>query len=279
MQTIGIDFLQYTIQVYGGLFQNCTEWSHHIDILRDVILNTMSDFAGMFLNANWQEGDNHIAPYSHSMAVFLPNGVRLANVYWSDKSINTVLVQHTGQGCQKIPNILAYVYHVQSRLNRIDVCLDVLTEEKPEVYFAEYKGKLAVGWENTPTGQTLYLGSRHSEKMWRIYRYLPPHERAHLLRFEGQYRGEYARSIAWHISQSNVQDVLYTELRKLKLAPLEKYLSVSVAGSVHVGKKKHGNTLAWLERSVKPAIQKLVREGEIDAYAWINKLMDEIDAF
>lgn len=275
--TVGIDFIQYSLQVYGGMFTSCKTWGEHVDLLKHVISDTLGDFAPILLEGTWHEGDNKIAPYSHSVSIFTVQNVRIANVYWSDKSLDTVLVQHTGQGCQTIPNVLAYVNYVQPRLNRIDLALDVQTDDRPETFYKAYGGRLSKSFEQSRTGETFYIGSRKSDKLCRIYRYNAPHERAHLLRFEMQYRGEYARAIVWHISQNDLQSVIYGAIEAYDL-PTEKYLGQPATG-LHLGKKKHGDTIAWLDRAVKPAIEKLILSGEFDAYQWMKGIYDGLAAF
>lgn len=277
MNEIGIDFIQYSLQVYAGMFTSCTTWGEHLALVKHVLQDTLQGHAEQFLCATWGEGDNRIAPYSHSASVIDITNTRIANVYWSDKSLDTVLVQHTGQACKRIENIMAYVDFVQPRLNRLDIALDVQTDDTPERYFKAYTGRLSKSWEESRTGQTFYLGSRKSDKLCRIYRYAPPHERAHLLRFEMQYRGEYARAIAWHIAQEGITAVMHTALAAYDL-PLDGLLT-DVKEELTLGKKRHGDTIAWLERAVRPALERLIMSGEFDGYNWMKGIYDGINGF
>lgn len=272
--SVGIDFLQYTLEVpartFGGV-ERGEDW----DMMRRVLQECLGEWSEMYEEKAWRVGDNRLSPYSHSISLFHNvTGIRFANIYYSNKGIDTVLVQHTGQGCAQIFNILPLLDYIQPRLGRLDVAIDVETDERPQAYYDAYKGNLSKAFEVSPTGETFYLGSRKSDKFMRIYRYNAPHERAHLLRFEIQYKREFARAAAWHILKSGMRDFALSALSEYPL-PTQHIVEGSEE-SFYIARKSQGDTILWLDKQVRPAILKLVRSGEFDALAWIEDVLNEI---
>lgn len=275
--SVGIDFLQFTLEVpprtFGGV-ERGEDWQKMTDVLQE----TMAQWSELYEGMKWRVGDNRLSPYSHSISLFHPvTGIRFANIYYSAKNIDTVLIQHTGQGCSQIPDIIALLDFVQPRIGRLDVAIDVENEEKPSSYYDAYKGTLSKGFEQSPSGETFYLGSRKSDKLMRIYRYNAPHERAHLLRFEIQYRREFSRAAAWHIVQAGIREFALAALSEYPL-PTE-HITQGSDETFFIARKSKGDTLLWLEKQVKPAIIKLIESGEFDARQWIEELYNDCDGF
>jgi Putative phage replication protein RstA len=246
-------------------------------MVTDVLADYLHEFSSLYEEAVWQIGDNTLAPYNHSISLRRDN-VRFANIYYSSRSsINTVLVQHTGQGCAQIAqltDILTFLNVVQPRVGRLDVAVDVETDERPELYYNAYSGGLSRAFEISPSGETLYLGSRKSDRFLRIYRYNPPHERAHLLRFEIQYRRRFARAAAWHAARVGLRRFALSALSEYPL-PLQHLGLEKLSETLFVSRKLRGNTLNWLQRQVKPAIVSLIRSGELDVESfdrWIGEI-------
>lgn len=271
--SVGIDFLQYTLEVGPRTFGGA-ERSEDWDMMKRVLQECLEQWSDMYEEKSWRVGDNRLSPYSHSISLFHNvTGIRFANLYYSNKNIDTVLVQHTGQGCAQIFNILPLLDYVQPRIGRLDVAIDVETEERPQAYYDAYKGGLSKAFEVSPSGETFYLGSRKSDKFMRIYRYNAPHERAHLLRFEIQYKREFARAAAWHITQNGIRAFAMSALSEYPL-PTE-HITEGEYDPFFIARKSQGDTILWLDKQVRPAILKLVRSGEFDARAWIEDVLND----
>lgn len=273
--TVGIDFLQFSLEVpprtFGGV-ERVEDWAR----MQDVLHECLAQWASMYTDKEWRIGDAKLTPYNQSIAIFDPvTKLRFANLFFSSKNVDTVLVQHTGQGCAQIPRIVQFIDFVQPRIGRLDVCMDVETQERPKAFYDAYKGNLSVEYQSSPTGETFYLGSKKSDKLLRIYRYNAPHERSALLRFEMQYRREFARAAAWHIVQSGLRPFAMSAIGEYPL-PTEHILEAG-EGRFFIARKSYGDTITWLERQVKPAIIKLVKSGEFDARAWLEEVLNGFD--
>lgn len=269
---VSIDFLQHSIEVEPRAFGGVDMGQDFVK-LADVLYTSYPGIEELFESKRWSVSTAHLSPYSHAALLSdIKSKLQFANVFFSSRNINTILIQHTGQGCDQIPHIVDYIQLVQPRVGRIDVAIDVVCDEQPEAYYAAYGGKLSKAFESSPTGQTFYLGSRKSDKFMRIYRYAPPHERAHLLRFEIQYRREFARAAAWHITQRGMRDFALAALAEYGLDT--EHITGSTEETFIVARRKHGDTLRWLDSAVRPAILKLVEAGELDARAWIEDVLN-----
>lgn len=271
--SVGVDFLQYTIEVdprsFGGV-ERQEDWQR----MENIMHYSLSDWFYMYDECHWQVGDNKLSPYSHSITlVHTPSGLRFANVYYSNKSVPTVLVQHTGQGCSLIPEIVEFLQFINPRVGRLDIAVDVECDTRPQFYYDAYDGNLSTSFQKSPTGETFYLGSMKSDKYMRIYRYNEPHQRSHLLRFEIQYKREFARAAAWNVVQSGLRVFALSALSEYPL-PLDDILQGDEVG-FFIARKSAGNTILWLDKQVRPAILKLVRSGEFDARAWIEDVLNE----
>lgn len=156
------------------------------------------------------------------------------------------------------------------RLNftRIDLAVDVSTDEKPShVAPMVYPRKgTSTGHVESSTGETIYFGSRQSERMLRIYKYNPPHPRAHLLRWEWELKGNHARQVAaalytglslWSIIRELCQEfgVLYHPI----------WLEIGETPPTPLSYKKRADSghVMWLYKVCIPAMRKALQEGTI----------------
>jgi len=118
---------------------------------------------------------------------------------------------------------------------------------------------------NSDTGETCYIGSKQSERFARVYRYFPPHPRAHLLRVEMVFRRDYAKQVAATLVEHGVSSVAKSAGKVFGWAhPIwDVDSAVEVDISVTSPEKNAGKTVSWLVRSVAPAIQRLIADGTI----------------
>jgi len=163
------------------------------------------------------------------------------------------------------------------RATRIDFAVDIETEETPEAFatLRDSRSFRAYAFYTTETGDTCYIGSRKSERMARVYRYNPPHPRAHLLRVEAEYKGDAAKMICDVLSQ---QSLTFTTLTAH--APFGWVHELWDTNGVRAGKiiarhynRSDASRLRWLNTVVAPAIKQAAREGMIDLNEWIEEYL------
>jgi len=106
---------------------------------------------------------------------------------------------HCGSIEALMPQVLA---DYADCLSRVDLAVDIDTVTTPLSFDAQCspdrvntRSKMS-----SSTGETVYIGSRSSERFVRVYRYKPPHPRIHLLRVEFQLKGDYARALAQNVT-------------------------------------------------------------------------------
>lgn len=179
-------------------------------------------------------------------------------------------------GAQAMTELLLAVAESGSRL---DIATDIETD-------LGVKAVADAGWNPrmkstslivSSMGETLYIGSRKSTAFARVYRYLPPHPRARLLRVEHELKKEQARAVAGMAAIHGV------ELAQRSVADKFGYnaslLKKTFAGPVRdIKTERTQRTLArtelWLMTQAAPAFQRLVKQGVIDdPEAWVKRYM------
>jgi len=109
------------------------------------------------------------------------------------------LFEVAGSFCTQHPDIVeAAAKRWAGNLSRIDVAVDFQTQVKP-TEFAAAISETTVKTRSefiSSTGETVYRGSRSSDRFMRVYRYNHPHPRSHLLRVEFQLKRLYANALA-----------------------------------------------------------------------------------
>lgn len=178
----------------------------------------------------------------------------------------------SGGFCQRITESIPHLCaDFAGQFTRLDIAVDMETETTPFefddfVQTERYKTRSRL---ESSTGQTVYIGSRSSEKFCRVYRYKPPHPRHKLLRAEWQLKGQYANAFAEEIAAGVTIDSLAEGLARdfgfthgaweMREAP--KMVRVP-------SHAQSGQTVAWLTQTVAPLLRRLEREGKLDVNAW-----------
>lgn len=186
----------------------------------------------------------------------------------------------SGGYCEKIaPYIPAVCQAFEGCFSRFDLAVDMQTKTTPKEFASAITAEVLTRSEmESLTGQTVYIGSRSSDRFTRIYRYNAPHPRAHLLRAEFQLKQAYANACADEIAAGVTLD------------------SLAAGQGVHFGfahpdwqnrqepaplkVKAHaqsGNTVYWLTTTVAPLLKRLQREGKLDVSAWFAEYVTNAD--
>lgn len=187
-------------------------------------------------------------------------------VFWRD-TLPYSLVEITGTGMAELRRhklIGKFLNLYGDMLTRIDVSRDIECDTDPRVFaqmrdekrFQSYKE------EFSPDGISYLVGSKSSDRFALVYRYKPPHPRAHLLRVEHRLKDEQAKITAKAIMRDGLAHVvgqlgntfgwthpawsLNPALGKAPTAPRD---------------SKQGKTERWLLTSVVQAVDKVIKNG------------------
>jgi hypothetical protein len=179
-------------------------------------------------------------------------------------------VEHSGKGCDFLErhDALDSLLHVVGDwATRVDVAVDIETDLHPFAFaLAREAGRFKSYSElQSPSGATSYVGSMSSERYARVYRYSPPHPRAHLLRAEHVFRKDAARKVIAAYLYEGIASVVagcwrdfgwYMEL------PLEEDVAPADLSPFRP-ERNQGKTLRWLITVVAPSFKKLCAEGVV----------------
>lgn len=201
-----------------------------------------------------------------------PSGVAL-----SFGSVNAhVFCELSGKPCDVLDGedqLVPLIKATARKCSRIDFAVDFVTDCTPERFSAFRNTKR---WKYAPTypsgsGTTVYIGSRTSERMARVYRYHEPHPRAHLLRVEAEYKGDAARAIAALLTEGNLSECISDahsvfgwthELWTDNIGTGEK-----VPYTSH--RPANANTVRWLYGDVVKALRRAIADDLIDFEEWL----------
>lgn len=209
--------------------------------------------------ASWQRNDFGMSIYIH------PN-------------LPHALIEITGKGCATLaenPLAVDFLRAVAPRLTRLDLACDMMTDVRPLDFVklrdaGRFKSHSEVVSES---GETCYIGSKQSNRYARVYRYNPPHERAHLLRCEYVVKAEDAKATA----EAILRDGHYEVAAALGAQYGWRHEEWSVLPPTEIELKayrpdrKEGKTLYWLSDTVAPLLVRLEREGVIDVERWFQE--------
>ena len=181
----------------------------------------------------------------------------------------------SGQHCQRIapliPPLLAQFY---GSFSRLDVAVDMECATTP----ADFAARAVTPRITTrsvmvsPSGETVYIGSRSSERFTRVYRYKEPHPRARLLRAEFQLKGDYANELALQIGAGVTLGSLAAGLGEVFGFRHPSWKTDGEAVGVRVpSHAQSGNTIAWLTSTIAPLLQRLEREKKLDVRKWFEE--------
>lgn len=178
----------------------------------------------------------------------------------------------SGQHCQRITHHMpALMRDFEEQFSRIDLAVDMETDITP-LQFDQAIDAPRIKTRSrmsSSTGQTVYVGSRSSDKFARVYRYYEPHPRAHLLRAEFQLKHQYANGIASEIAAGVTLTSLAAGLGESFGFTHPCWQPDSQTTPLRVASHaQSGNTVSWLTTTVAPLLKRLQREGRLDVGEW-----------
>lgn len=189
---------------------------------------------------------------------------------WAGGEMPHITLEFSGRGMAHLRSMMAQNDMVRigvSRASRFDLAIDIEQDTAPEDFVKlrkESRQKTHAKFDS-PSGQTIYIGSRHSERYMRVYRYASPHPRSHLLRLETVFKRSYAKQACIQALEVGLDAIARTTLEEFGFGGLIEFdESVPEADlSVYRAERSMGKTLRWLITQVAPAFKKLCLSGEI----------------
>lgn len=234
------------------------------------IRNILADELGLNLS---QDVFSDLAPLERGRAPYsmgwrdVDKGI---SVFASGK-LNHFTVEHSGKGIRFLERqglLDAMLTSTQNHISRIDIAVDIEDWIAPSAFATAREGGRFKTFSDlsSPSGVTCYVGSMHSERYARVYRYNPPHPRAHLLRVEHVFRRDNAKKVASSLHFESIEAVIAGCWRDFgwyyPLADLENVEPADL--TAFRPERKMGSTLRWLIRVVAPSFKRLVAEGVIE---------------
>lgn len=142
---------------------------------------------------------------------FHPRGVRydVGIVVFYGGQHAPPLIEISGSGCDYLSTLVdlrALAARECENVSRIDLAADLRCECSPDEFVtagisARHTTRAS---HKSETGCTEYIGSPHSDRRCRVYRYAPPHPRADSLRIEVVLRRDLAKQAAAHLETNSI---------------------------------------------------------------------------
>jgi len=238
------------------------------------INNQIGEGLGSYLFSHLHFLDYGRAPYEQGWSDEL-RGIKL----WAGGKIPHFTVEHSGKGVAYLRECLIdneYLFKVYPLLSRIDIAIDVETDQTPDEFVSQRVGGRQSNEArfSGQSGLTRYIGSPHSERYMRVYRYSEPHPRAGLLRVETVFRRAYAKLVGETVIRHGLETVAAQALEDFGFGGAIEFNEVvePVKLTPYPAERNGGKTLRWLITQVAPAFKALVREGTIpnaEEFIWM----------
>lgn len=257
-----IDWLTFTIPM---LYDTDEEDGYAKAIQAGICDLLGGDLAKTVFGGAWSHEKRSRAPYKDTW-MDADAGISV----YASPNLTHATVEISGSGCEQLITsgyMGGILEKCHERVTRLDVATDIETSTIPSefVFFLSHERMRASGFQKSETGETCYVGSKKSDRYARVYRYFPPHPRAHLLRIEHVFRREYAKVVAKSILETSVEGVAAAAGKAFGWAHTDWQPNNSEAPKISLvaPERQAGNTVTWLVRSVAPAIKRLIAEGVI----------------
>jgi len=214
---------------------------------------------------SWEKNERSRAPYTDAWKLG-DGGITL----FASPSLNHCCVEISGSGCETLISkalLHKVLQQVDNRVTRIDIASDIETETRPKEFVEQvnHERMRASGYQNSDSGETCYVGSQKSDRYARVYRYNPPHPRAHLLRIEHVFRREYAKVVAAEIVAGDVNAVAASAGKAFGWNHSDWGATDCDVPDISIvtEKRNTGKTVFWLTDTVASAFKRLCADGTI----------------
>ena len=227
-------------------------WGKPWEILRELV-------------GTWEHGVGR-APYRRSA-----RSAKGVTVFYSEL-LPHALIEISGRGCETLraANLdTAFIGQAVDRITRIDLAVDLVTDVTPQQFVdAGVSGRFqSRGYHTSPDGETVYIGSRKSDRYCRVYRYNKPHPRHQYLRIEFVMKSENARIFVrtaqrYGWSYSLLASGLMTTFGFTH--PVANLGGEAIPLNAYAPERREAKTVRWLIEQCASAFIRLAREGVIE---------------
>jgi len=189
----------------------------------------------------------------------------------------------TGRACERIREqelSRRIVSEIFALLSRFDYALDIPCDTLPSKFAntRNHQGFRTISFVRSDTGETVYVGSRKSDRYCRVYRYNPPHPRSHLLRVEYVFRRGMARAAAEQYCKSPSIEHFHASLGST-WGWQHRVYNPNVTSDERVAvptvSKHTEDTIAWLYKQVAPAMARVLQSGGFDMADFLEKVYNQ----
>lgn len=265
-----VDWLTFTLPMWYSTRENDT----YEGVIEHAFVSTFTPLTlAAAFGGSWEHQERSRAPYTNAWT--MGAGITL----FASQSLNHACVEISGSGCERLigmGEMENVIKSVQGRVTRVDIATDIETDTTPTEFIEKvsHRRMRSHGTQISSTGETVYLGSQKSDRYARIYRYNPPHPRAHLLRAEIVFRKEYAKRVCGALLNGGVNNV--AEASGTAFGFNHVVWTPNAAQDVDISitspSRSAGNTIHWLITACAPAFKRLVDSGDIrDAQQFIER--------
>jgi hypothetical protein len=207
-------------------------------------------------------------------------------IYMYLSRAGVILTEYTGMACATLGDDVMRDKAISAdKITRIDIAHDLLTPTRPLDFVVGCEGgkTRAIATVISDTGETVYLGSKKSDRYCRVYRYDKKHPRRDYLRIEYVARGVQARAIVDAMRSGATTPAIAVSAGDRYAWIHEAYKRPTVASAGPIGHtyatRKDSKTVTWLYSQAAPAMARLAKAGVIDVsefIAYVDKLKREI---
>lgn len=253
----------------------CDDHANLYYIARDMLKGISNEHETYLFNGTGFDVGVGRPPYRYALerddrSVRLFGGGHLANI----------LCECTGRACEGLrgyQSSASFIAPIVDNLTRLDFAVDIRTEIRPSAFANErdVKSFRSVSYISSGTGETVYIGSPKSDRFARVYRYNKPHPRSADLRVEFVFRRGLAKAAGRALLDAGnfekfsaslgrtwgwtheIWHTPYKDAEKLKTPMMT---------------RADADTIAWLYKSVRPAIRRVLASGALDLDDFLSEL-------
>lgn len=195
--------------------------------------------------------------------------VRYADKWDTRQNREWVILMVTGKTSERAYSVLSRISQPDVKVTRIDIAIDIKLRERVLGLCRRVKdsndGRVNMSLVESLTGDTLYVGSRESDKMLRIYDKSSEYgeELGMVYRWELEAKGDTAPviyEIATRANREELSDIVFGASREMG-APTPKYGVFPKIKSERITASSSEMKLNWLRNQVKPTVTWLRKLG------------------